>query len=236
VVKNDFSPIISPCVEWLYSQANIKYDQASNDQSLVQFSSFLKEGRKISEFFLSNLVDKFLASDIFTSAIHSPLLKITSADLLECSKEHVVISHPFFRLDMPQEFKEDEARLLLPWHQEYGYYQSLGNCSPNSLVISIPLFECRKINGCLIAGPKSYLAGLLPHQEFYFNPEKKKHYRVRCDGPKQFVACETNFGEAQVIHFLTVHKSGVNASNLARCVLLARISNKKDPNFLPKQK
>ena len=42
---------------------------------------------------------------------------------------------------------------------------------------------------------------------------------------------ETNFGQAQVISFLTKHKSGVNCLNILRSTLFLRVSDKSDKDF-----
>ena len=179
------------------------------------------------------MVDDYMASDTFLSFAFGSTIRKVAANIFDCIDEQIIISFRFFRLDLPNNFKKDEERLLLPWHQEYSYFKPLKNCSPNSIVLTIPFYDCKKDNGCLIIGKKSHLDGLKRHNKFVIDKKNNKHIRTKCSPPKDIDYLETSFGDGQLIHFMTKHASGTNKSKIARGSLLVRLSCKSDPDFIP---
>ena len=110
VLKGGFLSIIEPCTKWLFPKVGMNADETSNYTSWVQFSNRLNEERELSVNYLADLVDEFRESKTFKDVIFGPVMKKSAADLLSCSEDDVVISHPMFRLDMHNDSKEEQVR------------------------------------------------------------------------------------------------------------------------------
>lgn len=82
--------------------------------------------------------------------VSDPMWKPMAASAFGCGAEEVSIILPNLRIDMPDRFREDATRMLLPWRQEAEYFLADGNCAPSSLVLSTYLHDAAAENGVLV--------------------------------------------------------------------------------------
>ncbi len=175
--------------------------------------------------YVANLQDKILGSSEFYEITKDPALYSLAAKLMDVELKDIKIVFPYFRIDLLQEFKEEEKKISLPWHQEAGYYLAKGDCTPDSIVMSIPLHDCNNENGAIHIGC-DLQEEVLQHKSFYMDKNQKKHFRVECAVPKESMIAETKFGQVVAFDFKRPHRSGTNRSNLVRLTLLLRASSK----------
>lgn len=191
----------------------------------VEFSEKVRILQVQDKRYVGNLQNKILASSEFDEITKNSALRSLAAKLMDVELQDVKIVFPFFRIDLPQEFKEDEEKISLPWHQEAGYYLAKGDCTPDSIVMSIALHDCNNENGAIHIG-RDLQEELFQHKTFYMDKNQKKHLRVECAEPKESMIAETKFGEVVAFDFKRPHRSGTNRSNLVRLTLLLRASSK----------
>tara|TARA_B100000674_G_C37755536_1_gene875413 strand:- start:17 stop:688 length:672 start_codon:yes stop_codon:yes gene_type:complete len=172
----------------------------------------------------AGIQDEAMKSKLFHELAKELSWKKMAAEYLNVNPKHLNIIFPHFRLDLPDRFKNDSNKLLLPWHQEAEYYLKFNNCSKESIVISTVLHDISESGGALVVAKNSE-EQLLNHQEEYMDPIKKRFFRVECSPPDDYVITETKFGESVVFDFLTKHKSGYNKSDLVRLTFIVRVSD-----------
>ena len=191
----------------------------------MEFSENVQNLQVQDKRFVGNLQNKILASSEFSEITKNSALRSLAAKLMDVELQDIKIIFPFFRIDLPKEFKEDEKKISLPWHQDAGYYLAKGDCTPDSIVMSIALHDCDKENGAINIGC-DLQEEVLQHESFYMDKNQKKHLRVECAEPKESMIAETKFGEVVAFDFKRPHRSGTNRSNLVRLTLLLRASSK----------
>lgn len=216
----------------------IKLDDLTPLQDFQKFCFSLSEAETHEEFseniqnlqvqdkrYIGNLQNKIVASSEFYEITKDLTLRSLAAKLMDVELQDIKIIFPFFRIDLPKEFKEEEEKISLPWHQEAGYYLAKGDCTPDSIVMSIALHDCNNENGAIHIGCKMK-EEVLQHKSFYMDKNQKKHFRVECAEPKESMIAETKFGQVVAFDFKRPHRSGTNRSNLVRLTLLLRASSK----------
>ena len=136
----------------------------------------------------------------------------------------IEIVFPFFRVDLPQQFVDQEKKMSLPWHQELGYYLTKGGCTPDSIVMSIPLHNCSNKEGALHIACDTQ-EEVIKHKSVFMDKAREKHLRFQCSEPEEFIIAETEFGQVVAFDFKRSHRSGTNSSNLVRLTLLLRATS-----------
>jgi len=195
--------------------------------SHAEFSSTLCSAHSKGENLAAKLQDEILASQEFRALIEDTIWKEISAEAFGCAPEDVSIILPNLRIDLPDRFREDSTRMLLPWHQEAEYFLSEGNCSPASIVLSTCLHDAAAQNGALVVAAETETS-LLKHGSEYKDPENKRFLRLTVGEPGKFLPAETTFGQTVVFDFMRRHRSGNNTSDLVRITFLLRASRKSD--------
>jgi len=150
------------------------------------------------------------------------------------SIKDLVFTAQFLRVDLPAKYGAEQKRFSLPWHQESGYYDTKISKS-TSIVLNIPIFDCKKEHGCLCVKKGSHELGYVKHDE-YFEDEinmKNKRSIISEEITKKYdtVYAETNAGDLLINHFNTIHSSGINDSDKVRYTMLIRISNIMSSDF-----
>ena len=196
-------------------------------KSHVDFSQKLINEQKSKSFFVSDLQDMILNSSEFSEFVSDESFKALAASLMEVDVEDIKIVFPHFRIDLPNSFSDDEAKMSLPWHQEAGYYLSKGDCTPDSIVLSTYLHDCNKECGAIMVGTETDY-GLSDHTGVYLSPDEQRFYRVVCSEPNMSEVVESKFGEVVAFDFKRPHRSGINTSRLVRLTFLLRATSKTE--------
>lgn len=212
---------------WFRKYLKIK-SPLNNKEDWSLISKTIEEKYKKNKNIFSDLVDAYKNSDEFKNFVFGYKIYDFCKKFLNIKRSNLFISHVNYRLDLTNKYSDNNKKMSLDWHQDFSYFKSKGNCGPRSFVLSIPTHDCLRENGCLLVDETSSKK-LYFHKKFFL--KKKKHLRRAVRPPKNYLAMETNFGQAQVISFLTKHKSGVNCSNILRSTLLLRVSDKSDKDF-----
>lgn len=144
------------------------------------------------------------------------------------NSDHVGLSHPNFRADLPHIFDAEERKFSLPWHQESKYYTTQASAL-SSVVFWIPLFDCGPEDGCLELLVGSHKQGNVEHKSYFVDETNNQHFRfeVSDEITKRFPleSRPLKAGEVLTNHFQTIHRSGINRSNSVRYTVLIRASN-----------
>ena len=177
--------------------------------------------------FVAELQDTIMNSVKFSELARDESFKKLAARLMNVPTEDIKIVFPHFRIDLPQSFSDDESKMSLPWHQEAGYYLAKGDCTPDSIVLSTYLHDCKKNNGAIFVGSEVE-PNLAEHITRYMSPDQKRFYRVECPEPKMFEVIESEFGEVVAFDFKRPHRSGINTSSLVRLTFLLRATSKSE--------
>ena len=174
--------------------------------------------------YTGGLQDKILNSSEFLELTKDPGIRFLAAELMGVALKDIKIVFPFFRIDLPQKFVDQKKKMSLPWHQEAGYYLAKGDCTPDSMVMSIALHDCKNEQGALNVACDTE-KNLVQHNNFFMDEDQKKHLRFECANPEEFIIAETEFGEVVAFDFKRLHRSGTNKSNFVRLTLLLRVTS-----------
>ena len=175
--------------------------------------------------FTGNLQDSIIHSWQFTDLVNNPAWRVIASVYLKSVPEDVLIVFPFFRIDLPSSFTDDEQKMSLSWHQEAAYFLHRGSCTTSSIVLSTYLHDCDSCGGGLLLSRKS-LPGLIEHSDFFLDEVNQRFRRFNCVQPQDYFQAESRFGETLVFDFLRPHRSGVNHSPLVRLTLLLRATSR----------
>jgi hypothetical protein len=116
--------------------------------------------------------------------------------------------------------KPPEAGSPFPLHQDYSYFPHRDH---TMLAAILHLDRATVENGCLRVVPGSHRRGPLPHRH------EGAHFLPLDEYPIESAqACEAEAGDLLVFSYLTVHGSGVNRSDQARCILLIQVRSPTD--------
>lgn len=189
-----------------------------------EFSENVRKLQAKDERFAANLQDEILAAPEFSEITGDPAMRLLAAELMDIEPDDIEIVMPFFRVDLPQQFADQEKKMSLPWHQEFGYYSTEHGCTPDSIVMSIALHDCSSEEGALHIA-RDTQSEVIQHQSVYMNQAEKRHLRVRCPEPAEYAIAETQFGQVVAFDFKRPHRSGVNNSHLVRLTLLLRATS-----------
>jgi ectoine hydroxylase-related dioxygenase (phytanoyl-CoA dioxygenase family) len=195
-----------------------------NAESHYDFSQIVIQKQKYKSSFVSELQDKILSSSEFSELTNDESFKTLAASLMDVPIEDIKIVFPHFRIDLPKSFSDDEIKMSLPWHQEAGYYLSKGDCTPNSIVLSTYLHDCKEENGAICIASESDF-DLIDHTGAYMSPDEQRFYRVECPEPNMSEVAESKFGEVVAFDFKRPHRSGINTSELIRLTFLLRVTS-----------
>ena len=202
------------------------FDKA-DAKSYEDFSNNVILRQKKDSSYTAYLQDEIINSPEFMEITNDKEIYNLASHLMEVPVSDVKIVFPHFRADLPQDFADQEKKMSLPWHQEGGYYLAKGNCTPDSIVMSISLHDCDFENGALnIAGYSE--KNIVTHENYFMDKNHKKHFRVECNEPDEIIIAETKFGEVVSFDFKRPHQSGTNISNLVRLTLLIRATSYKE--------
>ena len=174
----------------------------------------------------AEIQDAVIASDRFKDLVRHDGWVSMAADSLNIDPDQVKIVFPHFRVHLPDTFKEDKTKMLLPWHQELDYWLPKGDCSIESIVLSTYLHDTAPENGALVLSAEAETEPM-PHASRYMDEENKRFFRVECPEPEKIIYGETCFGDTVVFDFLRRHRSGYNSSNLVRLTFLLRASDRR---------
>lgn len=211
---------------WFKRYLNLKIKINSNSWNLI--SQNIQKKFRYDKKIFREVVDNYKKSDQFKSFVYGYKIYEFCEKVLKIKKKNLIISHTNYRLDLNQKFLKNIKKLSLDWHQDYKYFKSKGLCGPNSFVISIPMHDCDKSHGCLAVSFDSDKS-LDFHKKIY--KAKNKHLRFVTSNPERFFFMETKIGQAQVLNFLTKHRSGDNISSIFRSTILIRVSDKTAKGF-----
>jgi len=200
-----------------------------NALSHKDFSKKVTIKQKSNRGYTGYLQDKIKNSQEFLDVTSDFAFYRLAGDLMNIPLDDVKIIYPHFRIDLPNYFKDQQDKMSLPWHQEAAYYIPRGDCTPDSVVISIAMHDCNYENGAIRVGSDTQ-SNIINHHSFFKDESKNRFYRVECPQPKKFIVAETKFGEAVCFDFKRPHCSGENKSNLVRLTLLIRASSKIELN------
>ncbi len=174
-------------------------------------------------------VDRIRCSSIILDSTFSSRYREMFFQLVGAEKmEHFGIAHNMVRVDLPNQYKEEDKRLSLPWHQESAYYKMQAS-DRSSIVLWIPVFDCLKDDGCLELLSGSHKLGVIEHESTYMDPDNRRNLRQIAKGNYEdefeHVCVEGEAGDIVINHFNTLHRSGRNVNKRIRYTLLARASN-----------
>jgi ectoine hydroxylase-related dioxygenase (phytanoyl-CoA dioxygenase family) len=153
------------------------------------------------------------------------------------SKSKLGAIQHYMRADYPAVDEAHNVKISLPYHQESAYYSA--NVSRNTGTVAwIPLFDCGPEQGSIRIRPASHKRGLIEHEDYYLDPEKKRHLRSRL--PQQDVdafeeeALDVRRRGIAFQHFHLFHRSGENLTgNHVRYTMLARFSDMTADDYRP---
>lgn len=207
-----------------YLGLNIKI----NSNSWKSISQKIQKKFKYNKKIFREIVDNYIKSDQFKSFVYGYRIYDFCEQILNIKKKNLIISHTNYRLDLTKKFSQNVKKMSLDWHQDYKYFKSKGLCGPGSFVISIPMHDCFKKHGCLVVS-KTNNQNLNFHKRIQKN--KNKHLRFVANNPEKYFFMETKIGQAQVLSFLTKHRSGDNVSDTLRSTILIRVSDRTSKGF-----
>ena len=192
-----------------------------------EFSENVRNFQAQDERYTAKLQDRILSSQEFLEVIRDPVWCSLAAKLMDVEIDDIKIVFPFFRVDLPQQFVDQEKKMSLPWHQEAGYYLPKGDCTPDSIVLSIALHDCNSTEGALLIACDTRKE-VIQHKSVFMDSTGKKHLRVECPEPAESITTETKFGQVVAFDFKRPHRSGINSSNLVRLTLLLRATSNRE--------
>lgn len=196
-------------------------------KSHYDFSLKVTSEQQANSSFVAELQDTILNSVEYSELTRDESFITLAARLMNVPTEDIKIVYPHLRIDLPQSFSDDESKMSLPWHQEAGYYLARGDCTPDSIVLSTYLHDCKKDNGAIFVASEVE-PNLAEHTSRYMSPDQKRFYRVECPEPKMFEVVESEFGEVVAFDFKRPHRSGINTSSLVRLTFLLRATSKSE--------
>ena len=139
------------------------------------------------------------------------------------------------RLDLPNIFRQEDARYSLGWHQESSYFSNYVSHS-KGIVVWIPLFDTAPPDGGIVLIPESHRHGTLKHSEIYMDPENKKNLRRYLGAAEEYGDPSSFYvsrGSAVFMDFNLIHRSGVNLNQeKPRVTFQARISDMTASDFV----
>ena len=218
IVKTNLSYKINEFAKFIFSIIETK---SHEEFSKKLINSYQKENNLTAQ-----VQDEVLSSSEYKLIIQDDEWIKIASDYLNIDKSYVKMVFPFFRLDMPDNIKNESNKMLLPWHQEAEYYLPQGKCTNQSIVISTMLHDVNENQGSLHLSDTNE-EKLVEHSSKYMDPDNKRFFRVQCEPPKKYSVLETKVGESIVFEFLRKHRSGNNFSDLVRMTLLIRASDKR---------
>jgi hypothetical protein len=177
-------------------------------------------------------------ASFFSIACDQRLLEQASKLLFgrDDSVAQLAVTELNFRVDLPAEFKAEEKRFSLVWHQESGYFTDYVS-HDEGLVLWIPIFDTGKSEGAIQVVPGSHRDGRLEHETVFMDPINNRNKRqfisdrllANFEPP---VAVESKAGDAVFMDFNLIHATGknVNPENV-RCTIQARVSNLNASDF-----
>ncbi len=170
------------------------------------------------------LQDEISNSQEFKKLVNDKRFISFAAELMSISEDDVMIVYPHFRIDLPSRFAADKKKISLPWHQEAGYYIDKGDCTPDSIVMSMYLHDCEEHEGALHMSSSAH-SRLLEHSKKFMDPDREKFLRAECEEPEDYVVAESELGQVVAFDFKRPHRSGVNNSPKVRLTLLLRATS-----------
>ncbi|NOQ31400.1 MAG: hypothetical protein GQ570_09780 [Helicobacteraceae bacterium] len=182
------------------------------------------------------IIDKIMVNSlVFNFTVQKKLLEVIKTYLHAEDIKDICFTNFHVRVDLPHEFKKEEEIFSLPWHQESNYFHK-NVAKLSSIVVWVPLYECKESDGCLEVIPGSHLLNEVKHSEKYMLPEQKKHLRTYIEDKyidkSKSTFAEANEGDVYINHFNLIHKSGINVNNKVRYTLLIRASNTNADDFI----
>jgi len=239
---NEEMSSISNCISNLILREAEKIDGETFEKiKKLQKEDLPHEGllilKNVGDEYMRHVVDELNSSAVFLKFLtNDKLLKWGKYFTKSTNPEDLIFAYARFRVDLPSEYKVEENKFSLPWHQESGYFHT-NVCKKTGVVLNVPLYDCNKNDGCLRMKVGSNIEGYVKHEEHYEDENNKKHLRAIV--PKKYlekyneeIFAETKSGDLLVGHFNTFHISGINSSKKVRYTMLVRASNIMGPNFL----
>lgn len=190
----------------------------------MEFSQALCDAHTGGKNLAADIQDRALNSSEFEALVRDDEWLTLASENLGIEKSYTKIVFPHFRVDLPDQFKSDSQKMLLPWHQEAAYYLPKGDCTTQSIVLSTILHDAAEKNGALLVAEEAE-QDFHEHESRFVDSQKKRFFRVECTPPKSSTVAETKFGETVVFDFLAKHRSGNNTSPLVRLTFLLRASD-----------
>lgn len=152
------------------------------------------------------LVQDAIRELIFDPRVTEPLAQLLGVDRLRFWHDQVF-------------YKPPRHPGVVPWHQDYSYWQRAVPARHISLFIALDNTDVE--NGCLQYVPGSHRWGLLPPVPFD-SPIDQVHPALTEEQAAEFqpVPIELAAGEASIHHSHTLHGSARNQSDRSRCSLV----------------
>lgn len=133
------------------------------------------------------------------------------------------------RIDAPNDNKN-----LYDWHQETSYYRQ-SSSGENCFFIWIPIFDAGKKNGSILLAEESHKEGYIEtklKKKDKFSSEQRTINKKRVKKYK-IILPKINRGDACIVHFNILHKSGVNLTNNFKYTAIGRYHFTNTPAFKP---
>lgn len=151
------------------------------------------------------------------------------SDITDTPQELFSTSGHIQRIDLPTDQKN-----LYSWHQETSYYRqnSLGK---NCYFIWIPFFDVSKNKGSVCLAEKSHSKGYLKTKVKKTSDVSSEQRNISSKVLKgyKFIQPKISRGDACVVHFNTIHRSGADISKMMRLTAIGRYHYAKTPEFKP---
>jgi hypothetical protein len=145
-------------------------------------------------------------------------------------KEFFSTSGHIQRIDNPYDKKN-----LYSWHQETSYYGQSPS-GDNCFFVWIPLFNAEKKNGSVIIAEGSHMEGYIKTDLKKKNDKFSSQQRIideKVVKKYKLSQPKINKGDVCIMHFNTLHKSGLNSTNKFRFTAIGRFHFTSTPGFKP---
>ena len=199
----------------------------------------ITELARINNDYVRHINDQLHVTPLYHSLLtQDKVLEVARQHTGATRKEHLAFVGFSFRLDLPNTFTEQEARISQPWHQDSAYYPKRC-CNETSAVFWVPLYDCGIDEGCLETIEGSPSIGAVEHVWTEINADKTNHSRQTIperamnDAGGELTFLEAESGDAGLIHINMIHRTGTNRTDKVRYTMLVRVSNMLSPTYVP---
>jgi len=194
-----------------------------------EFHDYLGTLRKADPKLFGAIYDSASASVALTGLLVNDEVNQTVAELLDVIPAWLTSSGYIQRMDAPE-----DTRNLYDYHQDRPYYPQNRN-GENAVVVWIPLMDVPLDGGALTTLEGSHVEGYLKTKGEQPTEFHSTQYHI----PDEIIAkykpasIPTKAGDGLFMYMTTIHKSGLNHTNLFRFVAIARYHNAVADDFVP---